>query len=87
MALTGPRLVANVYSRNGNTLETRGVQNGRLNEIPFGPGVLFYAPNPNETAGSVTIGSIIEILPQGLNQLSVKLGCVETVAQLITNGA
>lgn len=36
--------------------------------------------------GTVTINSIIEIFPQGLNQKSIKYACDSTATQLQTNG-
>lgn len=86
MALTG-RIIANVYGKNGNQIErTGGTQNGRINYFP-NTGNQFYAPGSVTTIGSVTIGSIIEVYATGLNQPNTLYQCVETPAQLVTNGS
>lgn len=86
MALTG-RILANVYGKGGVSLEKTGsTQNGRINYFP-NQGTQFYAPGSVTTLGSVTIGSIIEVYATGLNQASTLYQCVETPAQLVTNGS
>lgn len=85
MALSN-RLVANAYAKNGNQFDSRnGAAMGRLNYFP-NSGNLFYAAPTGTVFAGVTCNSIIEVLPTGLNQISDKFYCVETVAQLVTNG-
>lgn len=55
-------------------------------------GVLLHTVSPAQTfntsqGNTITINSIIEILPQGLNQQSIKIATDATFAQLATNGA
>lgn len=86
MALTG-RILANVYGKNGVQIEKTGAtQNGRINYFP-NVGTQFFAPGSVTTIGSVTIGSIIEVYATGLNQPNTTYQCVETVAQLVSNGS
>ncbi len=86
MALTG-RIIANVYAINGNPTDRVGsTVNGRI-EYFSNSGNIFYAPNPVFTVNGVTIGSIIEILPTGLNVNSKLYAAVETPTQLVTNGS
>ena len=86
MALTG-RLIANIYGKNGNALESKsGVQNGRTNYFS-NTGNQFY-PAPDGTSyNGVTCNSVIEVYPTGLKVNSDLYYAVETVADLVTNGS
>jgi hypothetical protein len=87
MALTGGRIVANIYAKNNNPTDRLvGWVNGRTEYFP-NSGVIFSAPNPVKTVNSVTIGSVIEVLPQGLRVNSDFYDAVETPAQLLSNGS
>lgn len=88
MALTG-RLVANVYGKNGNALESgTGTVNGRKNYFSNSGNDFYAAPisGSNATFNGVTVNSVIEVYPTGLKVNSDLYYCVETVAQLVSNG-
>ena len=87
MALTGARIVANIYGVNKTSGQPANNGYGETRNIAFGAGVQFYAAKPVTTIGSVTIGSVIEIVPSGLNVPATKLFAVETPAQLISGGS
>ncbi len=54
-------------------------------------GIVLHTVSPAQTfnvsGGTVTINSIIEILPTGTNQKSIKIATDATFATLATNGA
>lgn len=87
MALTG-RIIANVYGKNGNQLDKQGgTVNGRINYFPNGSGVQFYSAPAGTSFGGVTCNSIVEVYPTGLKVNSDIYACVETIAQLVSNGS
>jgi hypothetical protein len=83
MALTS-RIVANVYGIDAYDV-SKGIANGRKNYFPNTGNLIYDAPI-NTTYMGVTVNSVIEMLPTGLVVDSKKFYCVETVAQLVTNG-
>lgn len=86
MALTN-RIVANVYGMNGNAVDKQGATiTGRKNYIANYGLTTFYAAPIGTSYNGVTCNSRILIFPTGLNQPAITLDCVETVADLVTNG-
>ena len=83
MSLTN-RIVANVYGIDAYDV-SKGVANGRKNYFPY-VGTLIYDAPINTTYMGVTVNSVVELLPTGLQVDSKKYYCVETVATLVTNG-
>jgi hypothetical protein len=89
MALTS-RIIANVYGKNGNALESGvGTVTGRLNYFSNSGNQFYAAPltGPNYSFNGITVNSVVEVYPTGLKVNSDKYYCVETVAQLVTNGS
>lgn len=85
MALTN-RIVANVYGVNGNPLEaSSGTPNGRKNYFS-NDGNQFYPAPANTSFNNVTCNSVIAVYPTGLQTNPNFYYCVETVAQLVSNG-
>lgn len=86
MALTG-RIIANVYGKNGNALEKQGsTPNGRTNYFS-NSGNQFYPAPAGTSINGITCNSIVEVYATGLNQINTTFQCIETVAQLVTNGS
>lgn len=86
MALAS-RLIGNVYAIDGNPVDKQGgTVNGRINYFS-NTGNAFYTPPAGTSYNGVTIGSIVEIYPTGLRVNSKLYYCVETLAQLVTNGS
>jgi hypothetical protein len=83
MALT-LRVVANVYGIDGYDV-SKGTAYGRKNYFSNTGNNIYPAPIDTTYCG-VTVNSVIEVLPTGLQVDSKKYYCVETVAQLVTNG-
>lgn len=83
MAATG-RIVASIYSFNGNPIGRAGLS-GISNSFPSSQTMFFAAPL-GTTANTVTINSIIVLLPDGLRVNNKEYGTDSTVAQLQTNG-
>lgn len=77
------RIVASIYSINGNP--TAGTQ-GVVNSFPSAQ-VMFYQNNPTSLVGTVTMNSVIVLLPSGLNQPIAKYLTDSTTTQLATNGS
>lgn len=50
-------------------------------------GTIFYAPQPAVIANGVTMNSVIEVLPTGLNQPSKKFYSADSVSTLNTAAA
>lgn len=82
MALTS-RLVAYVYSVNGNATTLAG---GNFNSLPSNL-CQFYAAPSGTTVNGVTMGSVILLLPSGLNQTKTTFLTDSTPTQLGTNGS
>lgn len=89
MALTG-RIIASIYRKNQYDLKSAigAPATQGIDESFPGALCLFYPVPPTNpvTANGVTMASIIELLPTGLNQPSTKFYTDSTVAQLQTNG-
>lgn len=83
MALT-QRIVANVYGIDAYDV-SKGTAYGRKNYFSNTGNLIYDAPI-NTTFMGVTVNSVIEVLPTGLQVDSKKYFAVETVAQLVTNG-
>lgn len=83
MALTS-RIVANVYGKNAYDI-SKGTAYGRK-EYFANTGNIFYPAPIDTTYMGVTVNSVIEVLPTGLVVDSDKYYCVETIAQLVSNG-
>ena len=83
MALTS-RVVVNVYGKDAYDI-SKGTAYGRKNYFP-NTGTLIYDAPINTTYMGVTVNSVVELLPTGLQVDSKKYYCVETVATLVTNG-
>lgn len=82
MALTGRVIFSSYpYSGNGHQLNKMGVSHNLPSAL-----VKFYAAEANTKSGTVTINSIVELLPTGLNQKGQKYYTDSTVTQLSTNG-
>lgn len=88
MALTGGRITASIYRINDNDLIFGSAVTGRLNNFGI-VGTIFYPAPLGTTAGptSITMNSIIEVLPTGLRTNSTKYYTDATVAQLVSNGS
>lgn len=90
MALTSPRITASIYAieRNfGGRRDIPGATNGRTNVFTNMTMLQFYVAPLAVTANGVTMNSVIEVYPTGLNQPSVKYYTDSTTAQLISNGS
>lgn len=86
MALTN-RIVANVYGINGNAVDRQGgTVTGRKNYIAYSAPSTFYVAPTGTSYNGVTCNSRILVYPTGLNQTAVVYDCVETPAELVTNG-
>jgi len=83
MALTG-RIITSIYRR--DQYDIPNALMGRSNSFPSAQCVIF-ATAPGETANGVTMNSVIQLLPSGLNQQSVRYYSADTVATLNTNGS
>jgi len=60
-----------------------GTEQGVMNSFPT-EGTRFFVADPGTTANGVTMNSIIELLPTGLNVKSFKYWTPSTVADLNT---
>lgn len=84
MALTG-RVIFSAYPYNGKGDPTSATI-GRMQSLPSAL-TNFYAAPPGTTAGNnITINSIVELLPTGLNQPSKKFYTPSTTTELQDNG-
>lgn len=87
MALTG-RIIASIYRIGQNDLKnpagTPAVQ-GISHSLPSAQ-CAFYALPAGTTANGVTMASIIELLPTGLNQPVKKYYTDSSISSLQTNG-
>jgi len=83
MALTG-RIVASIYRYNAYDIPNAAP--GRTNSFPSA-GCFFYQAPLGITSNGVTINSIIELLPTGLNVPSTKYYTDSTITQLNSNGS
>lgn len=83
MALT-QRIVASVYGIDAYDV-SKGTAYGRTNYFSNTGNLIYAAPIDTKYCG-VTVNSVVEVLPTGLQVDSKKYYCVETVAQLVTNG-
>lgn len=88
MALTG-RVITSAYRKNQYDLKnTSGTPATQGVSINLAGALCNLKPAPaNTVANNVTMLSIIELLPTGLNQLSTCYYSPDTVAQLNTNGS
>lgn len=84
MSLTG-RVVASIYNRNGYDLAAAGVD-GITENFPSQL-TQFRAAKAGTTANGITMNSVIEILPTGLNVNPTIYLTDSTVTQLNTNGS
>jgi len=88
MALTG-RVITSAYRKGQydlkNPLGTPATQGVPIN-LPASLCVLRPAPS-NTTANGVTMQSIIDLLPSGLNQPTVSYYSADSVSTLNTNGS
>lgn len=89
MALTG-RIIASIYRINQYDLKNSSgapASAGKSESLPSAMCLFYPVPGTTTvTAAGVTMNSIIELLPTGLNQQSTKYYTDSTVAQLQTNG-
>lgn len=84
MALTG-RIVASVYNYNGNDLPQAGLS-GIANSFPSA-NAFFYPTPAGTTANGVTMNSVIQLLPTGLNVNGAKYLTDSTPAQITSAGS
>ena len=83
MALTG-RVLASIYRKGNNNLATGAM--GRLHSFPSAKTIIRPA-DLGTVADTVTMNSVITLLPEGLNQGNKDYYTDATVAQLGTNGS
>ena len=86
MALTS-RLIANIYAIDGTPVDKQGgVANGRKNYFPNTGNQFYTAPTGTSHAG-VTCNALIFVYPTGSQASGKSYACVETIAELVTNGS
>ena len=84
MAATG-RIVASIYAINGSALSAAGVS-GITNSFPSDITHFYDAPAAT-TANGVTMGSVIVVLPTGLNVNGKTYWTDSSVSTLASNGS
>lgn len=84
MALTG-RVVASIYGINGSGTTSAGLS-GVVNSFPSAL-TTFKAAPAGTTMNTVTINSIITLLPSGLKVNTIEYYTDSTTTQLATNGS
>jgi len=85
MALT-QRVIFNSYPFNGEGKQDTGVM-GVTQNLPSALTRFYTAPAGTTAGNSITISSIVELLPVGLNQQPKKFYTDSTTTQLGSNGS
>lgn len=82
MALTGGRIAASIYGKNGNDFKFSGAIMGRTNNFP-NVGVIMYEAPAGTTAAGVAIATILEVQPTGLNVNPDKYMSSQTITAIL----